>query len=137
MLSHWSLVPYIRYGQVFGLFDDNSLKGFAIFMRAWYDSGLAYLVEIAIEKESQGKGYGYYLLSQALLDLQNSGLSSVTLTVDPNNLRARHIYCNKFGFEVVECRKNEYGQNRDRLFLKLDLENWKPELSNLPSRVNT
>lgn len=132
LLNRWSLVPYIRYGHVFGLFDDSSLKGFAIFMRAWNNPGLAYLVEIAIEKESQGKGYGYYLLLQSLLDLQKSGLSSITLTVDPNNERARHIYCNKLGFEFVEYRKDEYGQGRDRLFLKLDLENWKPGLSNLP-----
>jgi ribosomal-protein-alanine N-acetyltransferase len=116
-------VPFIRFGQVFGLFDRGSLKGFVIFMRAWDNPGLAYMVEIAVEKESQGKGYGHYLLSQSLLHLKKSGISIVTLTVDPNNSRARHIYCDKFGFKFAEYRKNEYGQGRDRLFLRLDLEN--------------
>ena len=124
LLSNWSLVPYIRYGQVFGLFARNTLKGFAIFVRAWENPKLAYLVEIAIERESQGKGYGYYLLLQSLLHLKKNELSIVVLTVDPNNSRARHIYCDKFGFEFVEYRENEYGQGHDRMFLRLDLENW-------------
>lgn len=93
-------------------------------MRAWDNPGLAYLVEMAVEGESQGKGYGYYLLLQSLHHLKKNGLSIVVLTVDPNNSRARHIYCDKFGFEFVEYRKNEYGQGRDRLFLRLELDNW-------------
>jgi [ribosomal protein S18]-alanine N-acetyltransferase len=124
LLSNWSLAPYIRFGQVFGLFACNSLKGFAIFMRAWDNPGLAYLVEIAVEGESQGKGYGCHLLLQSLHYLKKNGFSIIVLTVDPNNSRARHIYCDKFGFEFVEYQENEYGQGRNRLFLRLDLENW-------------
>jgi|GEM_PF-7003933 len=82
------------------------------------------MVEIAVEGESQGKGYGSYLLRQSLLCLKKDGLSIVALTVDPNNSRARYIYCDKFGFKFAEYRKNEYGPGRDRLFLRLDLENW-------------
>ena len=93
-------------------------------MRAWDNPGIAYLVEIAIEGESQGKGHRYHLMLQSLLHLKNDGISTIVLTVDPDNSRARHIYCNKFGFEFVEYRKNEYGQGRDRLFLRLDLEKW-------------
>lgn len=126
LLCTWSLVPYIRYGHAFGLFDCNFLKGFAIFMRGWDTSGFAYLVEIAVEGESQGKGYGCYLLLKSLIHLKKNGLSTVGLTVDPKNSRARHIYCDKFGFELAEFRKNEYGQGHDRLFLKLDLKNWTP-----------
>ncbi len=117
-------MPYIRYGCALGLFARSSLKGFVIFMRAWDDPGLAYLVEIAMGGESQGKGYGYYLLSQSLLHLKKNGFSTVALTVDPDNLRALHIYCEKLGFKFVEYRENEYGQGRNRLFLKLDLEKW-------------
>ena len=126
ILNNWSIVPYIRFGCALGLFANDSLKGFVIFMRAWDNPEFAYLVEIAIEKESQGKGYGYYLLLQALLYLKKNGFSTVALTVDPDNSRARHMYCNKFGFKFVEYRKNEYGQGRNRLFLSLDLENWTP-----------
>lgn len=128
LLSNWSLVPYLRYGHAFGLFACNSLKGFAIFMKEWDNPRFAYLLEIAVEKESQEKGYGCYLLLQSLIHLKKNGLSIVFLTVDPNNLRARHIYCDKFGFKCAEYRKNEYGQGRDRLFLQLNLDNWIPGL---------
>ena len=82
------------------------------------------MVDIAVEGESQGKGYGSHLLSRSLLHLKKDGISTVTLTIDPSNSKTRHIYCEKFGFELVEYGENEYGQGRDRLFLKLDLENW-------------
>ena len=127
LLNTWSLVTFIRYGHVFGLYSDDSLKGFAIFLRTWDNPRLINLVEIAIDKKSQGKGCGCYLLVQSLLDLKKSGLTNVVLTVDPNNAQAQHIYCDKFGFEFIEYRKNEYGQGRDRLFLGLNLEKWTSE----------
>ncbi len=126
LLNNWSLVPYIRYGHVLGLFACNSLKGFAIFMKKWDNPRFAYLVEIAVEEESQGRGYGCYLLLQSLFHLKKNGLSIVFITVDPNNSRALYIYREKFGFEFVEYRKNGYGQGRDRLFLRLNLDNWTP-----------
>ena len=127
LINEWSLTPYLRYGCAFGLFIQDSMKGFVIFLRSWDNPGSAYLMQIAIEEKSQGKGNGYYLLLQSLLNLKKNGLSIVGLTVDPNNLRARHLYCNRFGFEVAEHRKDEYGQGYDRLFLQLDLKNWNPE----------
>ncbi len=130
LLSNWVLVTFIRYGHVFGLFVCDSLKGFIIFLRSWDNPRLAYLVEIAIERNSQGKGYGSYLLLQSLFDLQKRGFSTVVLTVDPNNIQAQHIYCDKFGFEFVEYLKNEYEKGQDRLFLRLDLEKWTYKLSN-------
>jgi len=105
------------------------LKGFAIFLKSWDNSRLAYLVEIAFEKESQRKGFGSYLLSKSLLYLNKEGISIIVLHVDPNNLPGLHFYYEKFGFEFVEYRKNEYGQGRDRLFLKLDIDNWIKSLS--------
>ena len=108
------------------------MKGFAIFIREWDNPRFAYLVEMAIEGESQGKGYGCYLLLQSLVHLKKNGLSNVSITVDPINLRAQHIYCDKIGFGFVEFRRNEYGQGRDRLFLRLDLKNWTPEISTSP-----
>jgi [ribosomal protein S18]-alanine N-acetyltransferase len=126
ILCKWSLVPYLRYGRVFGLYNSNSLEGFSIFMKMWDNPEFVYLTEIAVAGESQGKGYGYYLLLKSLLHLKKEGLSIVGLTVNPNNSRARHIYCEKFGFKLAEFRKNEYGQGQDRLFLTLDLKNWTP-----------
>jgi len=126
LLNNWSLTPYLRHGCVFGLFICDSMKGFIIFIKSWDNPRFAYLAELAIERDSQGKGNGSYLLLQSLLHLKKNGLSSIGITVDPNNSHARHIYCDKFGFEIIEHRQDEYGKGRDRLYLKLDLENWDP-----------
>lgn len=80
------------------------------------------MVEIAIDRESQGRGYGSYLMSQSLANLKRNGISRVGLTVDPNNLRNLHIYRDKFKFGLVDYLKNEYGEGRDRLYLELDLD---------------
>lgn len=126
LLNDWSLTPYLRYGCVFGLYICDSMKGFVIFIKSWDNPRFAYLAELAIEKDSQGKGNGSCLLLQSLLNLKKNGLSSIGITVAPDNSQARYIYCDKFGFEIVEYRHEEYGKERDRLFLKLDLENWNP-----------
>jgi alanine racemase len=123
LLNYWSLVPYFQVGHIFGLFENNSLKGFAIFTRMWDNPKRVYLVEIGIDDECQGNGYGSFLLLKSFFHLQDNGISTVCLTVDPNNKRNLHFY-EKFGFEVVESRKNEYGQGLDRLFIELDLEKW-------------
>lgn len=129
---HW-FCKIARFFATEPLYDCDSLKGFIIFLKSWKDPKLAYLVEIAIEKNSQGKGSGSYLLSQSLFKLQKRKLSTVDLTVDPNNKQAKHIYCDKFGFESVKDLNNEYGQGKDRLLLRLDLEKWTPKFSNFPS----
>jgi ribosomal-protein-alanine N-acetyltransferase len=125
-LNNWSLTPYLRYGCAFGLFVFDSMKGFVIFIKTWDNPKFAYLIEFAIERDDQGKGNGSYLLLQSLLHLKKKGLCSVGLTVDLNNSTARHIYCDKFGFKIIELRQDEYGKGLKRFFLKLDLENWNP-----------
>lgn len=122
-LNCWSLVPYIRYGYVFGLFKENVLQGFAIFIRNCNEPKFAYLVEIAVAKNSQNKGCGYQLLLRSLTELREKGITAVTLTVDPNNLHAMRMYT-KLGFEVAENnRKGEYGEGKDRKYLRLELKN--------------
>jgi [ribosomal protein S18]-alanine N-acetyltransferase len=123
-LNIWALMTYIQYGRIFGLFADGCFKGFIIFMRSWDDSRLAYLKKIAVDEESRNKGYGSYLLSKSLGLIKKDGISSVVLTVDPNNSAGMHVYQEKFGFQPVEFRKNEYGPGRDRWYMRLDLENF-------------
>jgi len=122
LFNKFAVVPYLRYGKVFALFIQQKLIGFAFFIKIWDNPKSAYLAEIAIKKESQGKGCGSYLLFKALSHLKKNGISAVSLVVDPNNSRAKHIYLEKFCFELKEYRKNEYGKGYDRLFLTLNLE---------------
>lgn len=122
LLNKWSVPFYIGHGKVFGLYVEGSLKGFIIFMRSWDDPGLAYLVEIAIKEEYQGRGGGTHLLQESISHLREGRISSVALTVDPQNARALHIYLDKMGFRTIEFRRDEYGEGRDRYYLILELD---------------
>ncbi len=125
LLNIWSVTSYLRHGHVLGVFLNDSMKGFVILIKEWNDPSHVYIAEMAIEKESQGKGYGSCLLLSALSYLRTIDISLVSLTVDPNNSRALHVYRDKCGFEFVEYRRNEYGEGRDRLYMRLDLRKLK------------
>ncbi|MDD1771503.1 MAG: GNAT family N-acetyltransferase [Methanomassiliicoccales archaeon] len=119
VLNNWTLPAYIRNGRAFGLFVDEMLSGYAIYLRDWNDPGLAYLAEFAIDKAHQGKGY-----ATSLHYLKRDKISKVGPNVDPMNSRALHVHQDKFGFRFVEHCPNEYGRDRDRSYLELDLEKW-------------
>ena len=122
--NRWSVPYHIRHGRVYGLFVDGVMKGFTIFLRSWDDPGIAYLVQIAVQKDYQGNGGGTYLLQESLRSLIREGITAVTLTVDPRNARALHIYTEKMGFRIAEYRQDEYGEGTDRYYLRLDLRDW-------------
>ena len=122
MMNVYTAKTFVQYGKGFGLFEEGRLKGFVIFIRSWDDPCLAYLKKMAIEKSGRGKGYGKLLLSASLDAIRREGIARVVLTVAPNNLPALHLYRDLFGFKVVEHRAKEYGEEQDRLFLQLDLD---------------
>lgn len=122
MMNIYTAKTFIQYGKGFGLFDEDRLKGFVIFIRSWDDPCLAYLKKMAIEESVRGKGYGKLLLSTSLDAVRREGIARVVLTVAPNNLPALHLYRDQFGFRVLEYRAKEYGEGQDRLFLQLDLD---------------
>jgi ribosomal-protein-alanine N-acetyltransferase len=124
LFNNWVLPPFIRYGRAYGLIDNGSMIGFALFLRSWSELDVAYMEAIAIDREHQGRGYSRYLLSESLRRLKDDRISYVVLTVDPKNIRALHIYQDLFGFRLVEHRKDEYGKGKDRFLLKLDLDEW-------------
>lgn len=52
--------------------------------------------------------------------MEKSGIEAVTLTVDPENEKAVNLYL-KHGFEKAELLTEEYGENEDRLYMRLEL----------------
>ncbi len=121
LLNIWAAPVYVEHGKVFGLFDGGTLVGLTIFMRAWDDPRHAHLVEIAVATEHQAMGWGTYLLRESL-DRLRGQVSTVSLTVDPNNARAVHVYQDKLGFRVSEFRKDQYGEGKDRYYMVLKLD---------------
>ena len=71
------------------------------------------LMEIAVDPEFQGMGFGRRLLTEALKTAKLSGANRVTLEVRVSNARARHLY-ETAGFTVDAVRKNYYRTHAGR-----------------------
>lgn len=120
-LNEWTLVPLARHGRIYCLLLDGDLAGAAQYLRDWDNRGLAYLVGIAVFKRHRGRGLGTDLMKRTLLAMAEDGITEVELTVDPANLAALAVYQNNLGFRVSERRKNEYGEGRDRLVMRVTI----------------
>jgi len=121
-MNAWGLVPLIRHGKVFILWDDQiGIVGSAAFMKDWEKEEEAYLYSYAISPAMQGKGLGARFLTTIRSYLSQLGLKSVSLTVDPENRAALTLYKDKMGFEIAALHENEYGEGFTRYIMKLEL----------------
>lgn len=72
------------------------------------DGQRAYLSAFRIREDRQGRGYGQLLLRGVIDAIEACGYREITIGVEDDNLRAKHLY-RKFGFtEFVERRSESY-----------------------------
>lgn len=72
------------------------------------DGQRAYLSAYRIREDRQGRGRGQYLLRGVIDAIEARGYHEITIGVEDDNLRAKHLY-RKFGFtEFVERRREVY-----------------------------
>lgn len=89
---------------------DSTVVGFAIFKQVLDESTL---LNIAIDPDYQGKGYGRWLLEQGLKQQMARGMQSCFLEVRKSNHQARALYCS-LGFIQVGVRKDYYPTSQGR-----------------------
>ena len=70
------------------------------------DGQRAYLSAYRIREERQGHGYGQYLLRSVIDAIEARGYREITIGVEDDNLRAKHLYA-KFGFTEFVARRQE------------------------------
>ena len=118
----------IKTGEIdiFGLFSNKVLIGE---LRAMYSNSderfaqkgkRAYLYAFRIHENHQGKGLGKYLLKYVIDNLTQNGYYEITVGVEDDNERAKHIY-NSFGFDKIVSRIQEEYQGEKyeyNLYLK-------------------
>ena len=99
---------------IYLLFEDDALIGeLHVTWRsddplAAVDGRRAYLSAFRVREERQGLGYGQFLLREVISVIERAGYREITIGVEDDNLRARHLY-GKFGFtEFVERRSESY-----------------------------
>ena len=72
------------------------------------DGQRAYLSAFRIREERQGRGLGQYLLRGVVDAIETRGYREITIGVEDDNSRAKHLY-EKFGFtEFLERRRESY-----------------------------
>lgn len=120
-VDEWFIVSNIRHGNVLVLLDLNKRRaiGIAILMRDWDELDKCYLADFGIKETHRGRGLGTYFLGVVLDEVRKAGFKRVSLTVDVENKVAIHLY-EKYGFKIVEERRNLYGEGRDRYVMELD-----------------
>ena len=70
------------------------------------DGQRAYLSAYRIREDKQGLGYGQRLLRGVIAAIETRGYHEITIGVEDDNLRAKHLY-QKFGFTEFVARRSE------------------------------
>ena len=73
------------------------------------DGQRAYLSAYRIREDRQGRGLGQYLLRGVIDAIEARGYHEITIGVEDDNLRAKHLY-RKFGFTEFVARRREVYQ---------------------------
>lgn len=118
-IGRWTIMPFVRYGKVYVLLENEEIVSVAEIMRT-FDTKDAYIYGFFTKEKFSRKGYGSVLLNFIINEMEKSGIEAVTLTVDPENEKAVNLYL-KYGFEKAELLTEEYGENEDRLYMRLEL----------------
>ena len=118
-IGRWTIMPFVRYGKVYVLLEDEEIVSVAEIMRT-FDTKDAYIYGFFTKEKFLRKGYGSVLLNFIINEMEKSGIEALTLTVDPENEKAVNLY-QKHGFQKAELLTEEYGENEDRLYMRLEL----------------
>ncbi len=120
-LNEWTLVPLIRHGRVFALWNEGEPIGLCQYMLDWEKPWRAYLVGLSINTTERNKGHATSLLNESFRHIAREKINEVELTVSPDNEAALILYQKKLGFKVVEFRENEYGLGQHRLVMRIKI----------------
>lgn len=82
----------------------GALIGFSVVMAVLDE---AHLLNIGVDPQYQGRGYGARLLRQAMATACRAGATRMFLEVRPSNARAVELYSH-FGFRQIGRRKGYY-----------------------------
>lgn len=119
-IGRWTIMPFIRYGKVYILLEDEEIVSAAEIMRT-FDTKEAYIYGFFTREKFLKKGYGSVLLDFVIKEMKELGVEALTLTVDPQNTKAVNLYL-KHGFEKAGILTEEYGEGEDRLYMRAEIQ---------------
>lgn len=104
----------------FGLEISKKLIGYGVLTVA---AGEAHVLNIVIDPDFQGQGYGSFLMRYLLYVAKRHGAGIIFLEVRSSNQTAFHVY-HQLGFNEIGTRKNYYPSEKgreDAIVLALEL----------------
>ncbi|MFD5427347.1 GNAT family N-acetyltransferase [Streptomyces sp. NPDC127084] len=111
---------YDVYGDQLLVVDDGGeLLGYVL-MGTTLDRSRSWILGLAIDRRSRGRGFGRRLMAEALERLRAHEVGEVWLTVEPANAAAIELY-ESLGFDKVERHRDYFGPGDDRLVMVLRL----------------
>ena len=95
------------------LIKDDDIIGYADF---WDIVGDAQIMNVAISKKYQGKGYSNILMNKMIEEAIKRNLDTMSLEVRVSNEKAINLY-EKYDFEIQGKRKNYYQDNKEDAYI--------------------
>ncbi|MDD3148115.1 MAG: GNAT family N-acetyltransferase [Candidatus Riflebacteria bacterium] len=99
-ISVFNLSQFARSEAVFCLALGPVVVAEAVILRRFHDQA-AVVFGFAVATCHQGQGYGSLLLKLIVEAAQKAGITSLELTMNPDNAAARKLYIDKGGFKKV------------------------------------
>lgn len=103
----------------FALEKDYKLIGYAFLH---IHEPYSHLVNIAIDKDSRGIGFGEFFLKEIIKKARKFGSDSIILEVRESNTPAINLYL-KLGFKILKEQKKYYHDGEDALIMQLLMKN--------------
>lgn len=83
--------------------------------------GTGWILNLAVQAHSRGRGVGEQLVSSVVEELRASGACAVRTTLHPENDSALRLF-ERVGFHAVRVEEDYYGDGIDRVILQLTLK---------------
>lgn len=115
----WILKPIVKFGKVFVAIEDEKVVGTAEFMIA-FDRPEVFLYGFSVMKEYREKGIGTTLLLYCEEYFKQYDKETISLTVDPKNIKAINLY-QRINYFIESLEKDEYDIGIDRFIMKKSL----------------
>jgi len=99
--------------------DEEGIWGYSLSVRALDDPEVGWILALAVHPDHRGRHIGLRLLDESILKLQSKGISTIKLTVIPENTMAAYAMYRRVGFQDTGQWKDDFGDGRSHKILTL------------------
>jgi ribosomal-protein-alanine N-acetyltransferase len=99
--------------------DEDAIWGYSLSVRSTDDPAVGWILALGVHPERRGQHVGLRLLDESILELQNKGISTVKLTVKPQNTPAYDMYIHAGFQDTGEWKDGDLGDGVRRKILTL------------------